>query len=164
MLGLHHDTPHSTFGHGEFNEGLQLFSVRAVSAGVAFFGVGALAAHAFGMPAALAAIPGVITGGAAAVGVALLMRSVLRLESDRSFRLAATVGHSGVVYLSIPERRTGTGKIHITLQERIMELDAITPDDAIATGAQVLVIDTIAPSTVIVALQPRILEQGDGDV
>jgi hypothetical protein len=163
ILGLHHDAPHHAFGHGELNEGLQLFSVRSVAAGIAFFGVGALALQAFGMPASVAAVGGVATGGVAAVGVALLMRSMLRLESDRSFRLAETVGNSGDVYLSIPARRQGTGKIHITLQGRLMELDAMTPDDAIATGAQVLVIDTIAPSTVIVALQPRILEQGDGD-
>ena len=163
ILGLHHDAPHHTFGHGELSEGLQLFSVRSLSAGVAFFGVGALAGRAFGLPSLVAPLVGLVVGAVAAVATAIAMRSMLRLESDRSFRIAETVGNSGEVYLGIPARREGTGKIHITLQGRLMELDAITPDDAIATGAQVLVIDTIAPSTVIVALQPRILEQGDGD-
>lgn len=163
IFGLHHDAPHHSFGHGDLSEGVQMWSVRTLSAGVAFFGVGSLAAHAFGLPSFVAPLVGLVTGAVATVGVAYAMRSMLQLESDRSFRLSETVGNSGEVYLSIPARREGTGKIHITLQGRLMELDAITPDDAIATGAEVLVIDTIAPSTVIVALQPRILEQGDGD-
>ena len=40
LLGLDHDAPHDGFGHGPASEGLQLFSLRALSAGVAFFGVG----------------------------------------------------------------------------------------------------------------------------
>lgn len=164
LLGLHHDAPHDLHGHvGTLNEGLQLFSVRSLSAGVAFLGLGGLFCLRLGWPLPLVALAGMAVGIAAAVTMAVLMRSMLRLESDRSFRLAETVGQSGEVYLGVPERRTGTGKIHVTLQGRLMELDAITPDDAIPTGARVLVIDTIAPTTVIVAVQPRILEQGDGD-
>lgn len=163
LLGLHHHAPHDLSGHGSLNEGLQLFNVRSLSAGIAFLGLGGLAAQKFGFPGPLAALAGAAAGVVAAVAAAVLMRGMLRLESDRSFKLAATVGHSGEVYLSVPDRRTGTGKIHITLQGRLMELDAMTPDDAIPAGARVLVIDTIAPSTVIVALQPRILDQGDGD-
>ena len=163
LLGLHHDAPHDLGGHGSLHEGLQLFSVRSMAAGMAFLGIGGLAGQSFGLPAAVTVLMGAASGAVAAVGVSVLMRGMLRLESDRTFQLAITVGHSGDVYLSIPARRTGTGKVHVTLQGRLMELDAVTPDEAIPTGARVLVIDTIAPSTVIVALQPRILDQGDGD-
>ena len=162
LLGLHHDAPHDMFGHGELSDGLQLLSVRSVSAAVAFFGVGGLTTQAFGIPGPIAFAGGIVAGTTAALAVAVLMRSMVRLESDRSFKIAKTVGHSAEVYLSIPARRSGTGKIHISVQGRLMELDAMTPDDAIATGAQVLVIDTVAQTTAIVALQPQILEQGDG--
>jgi hypothetical protein len=87
------------------------------------------------------------------------MRGMQRLEGDQTFRLANTVGQSGQVYLGIPAQRTGTGKIHITIQERLMELDAVTPEGEIPTGARVLVIDSIAPATVIVVAQPTILEE-----
>ena len=96
----------------------------------------------------------------AAVGVAAVMRGMQRLEADQTFRLANAVGKTGDVYLSIPGERTGTGKVHITIHERLMELDAITPEGEIPTGARVLVIDSIAPATVIVVPQPRILDDG----
>jgi hypothetical protein len=163
LLGLDHDAPHGEFGHGPISEGLQLFSVRALSAGVAFFGIGGLAALRLGLPAMVAIPVGAIAGVAAVVGVAAVMRGMQRLEGDQTFRLSNAVGKSGEVYLSIPAQRSGTGKIHIAIQERLMELDAITPEEEIPTGARVLVIDSIAPATVIVVLQPKILEDGTSD-
>ncbi len=159
LLGLDHDAPHGEFGHGPVSEGLQLFSLRAISAGVAFFGVGGLAGLRLGLPTMVAIPMGIAAGAAAALGVAAVMRGMQRLEGDQTFRLANTVGQSGQVYLGIPAQRTGTGKIHITIQERLMELDAVTPEGEIPTGARVLVIDSIAPATVIVVAQPTILEE-----
>lgn len=163
LLGMDHDAPHGEFGHGPISEGLQLFSVRALSAGVAFFGIGGLAALRLGLPAVLAIPIGAVAGILGAIGVAAVMRGMRRLEGDQTFRLTNAVGKSGDVYLSIPPQRSGTGKIHITIQERLMELDAVTPDEEIPTGSRVLVIDSIAPATVVVALQPRILEDGASD-
>ena len=163
MLGLHHDAPHDTFGHGPASEGLQLLSVRSLSAAVAFFGVGGLAALRMGLPSAVALGAGLTAALVAAVGVASLMRGMARLEGDQTFQLKNTVGLSGDVYLSIPAQRGGTGKIHLTVQQRVMELDAITAEGDIATGTRVLVIDTIAPATVMVVPQPLILKEGDSD-
>ena len=163
LLGLHHDAPHDTFGHGPASEGLQLLSVRALSAGVAFSGLGGLAALRGGMPLAVALGAAVAAAAVAAVAVAVLLRGMKRLEVDQTFVLKNTVGLSGDVYLSIPARRSGSGKIHMTVQQRVMELDAMTPENDIATGTRVLVIDAIAPATVIVVPQPLILKEGDSD-
>ena len=162
LLGLDHDAPHDVPGHGALSEGLQLFSLRALSAGVAFFGVGGLAGQLAGLPTLLTVATGAGLGVLAAAGMATLLRGMHRLERDNTFRLSATVGHSGTVYLGVPGGRAGAGKIHIEVQGRLMELDAITPDDELPTGTRVLVTDTIAPTTVIVTRQPRILEDGDG--
>ncbi|MBP6716593.1 MAG: hypothetical protein KA154_07025 [Gemmatimonadaceae bacterium] len=164
VVGLDHDAPHDVLGHGAASEGLHLFSIRALAAAVAFFGVGGLAAQSLGAPALLTPVAGAVAGVAAAAAVATLMRGMRRLESDQSFRLATAVGQSGDVYLSIPAHRGGTGKVHITLQERLMELDAVTTEEFIDTGARVLVIDTIAPATVVVVREPRILEEGNDPV
>ena len=159
----HHDTPHGEFGHGPISEGLRLFSLRALSAGVAFFGLGGLAALRLGLPSLLAIPIGALAGVAAAIGVSAVFRGMKRLECDQTFRLSNAVGKSADVYLSIPAQRSGTGKIHVTIQERLLELDAITPEAEIPTGTRVLVIDSIAPATVIVVPQPRILEDGATD-
>lgn len=163
LVGLHHDAPHGTIGHGMVSEGLHLLSLRALSAGVAFFGVGGLAGLRLGVPVLVAVAIAVVAAAIATAGVAVVMRSMHRLEGDQSFRLVNAVGLSGDVYLGIPARRSGTGKIHLTVQERLVELDAMTSDDGIVTGTRVLVVDAIAPATVMVVLQPRILEDGDND-
>lgn len=163
LIGMEADVPDGEVPDSSLGEGMQLLSVRAVAAAVAFFGLGGLGAQRLGLPL-IAAVPvGLIAGVAAAVSVAAAMRGMRRLEGDQTFRLSNTVGHSGEVYLGIPGQRSGMGKIHITIQERLMELEAITPDDELPTGTRVLVIDTIAPATVIVVPQPRILDEGEGD-
>lgn len=144
-------------------EGLDLLSVRSLAAGLGFFGAGGLAALGAGLGPILAVIAGVGGGALGAMGVAASMRALRRLESDRTFRLAGAVGQSGRVYLGIPGRRSGAGKVHIALQGRLMELEAVTPEEGIGTGAPVLVIDTIPPATVVVVPQPSILEEAHGE-
>jgi hypothetical protein len=150
-----HDLHH---GDGGPQDGLHLLSFRALTAGLAFFGVGGLAGLAtpFGL---LAAIPLALAfGSAAIVGVAAAMRAMLRLEDDGTLHVEGAVGLSGEVYLSIPPARRGLGKVHIVLQNRLVELQAITThSDAIPTGAPILVIDVVGPDTVDVVPDPAVL-------
>jgi hypothetical protein len=158
-IGLDHDL-HAD-AHDIASDGLNLFSIRAIAAGLAFFGLAGIAGARLGFGAPLSFIGALAAGGLAATGVAVVMRAMLRLNTDRTFQLEGTVGIGGNVYLSIPGARSGTGKVHLTVQQRIMELDAVTPDGAIETGARVLVIDVIAPATVVVVPEPDFLNDGD---
>jgi hypothetical protein len=160
MIGLDHDL-HAD-AHGPVSDGLNLFSVRALSAGMAFFGLAGLGALRLGSGAVLSSFAALAAGTAAAGAVAMAMRTLLRLNSDRTFRLESAMGASGDVYLSIPASRSGMGKVHLTVQQRIMELDAVTPAEGLATGTKVLVIDCVAPATVVVVPQPDVLNDGDG--
>jgi len=158
-LGIgHHDVPHDLHHAGATHEGLHLFSFRALTAGLAFFGVGGLAGLAtpFG---ALAAIPlALVFGGAASVAVAIATRAMLKLEDDGTVHIEGAVGLSGDVYLSIPPARRGVGKIHVVLQNRLVELQAVTTHaDALPTGARVLVIDVVDADTVAVVPDPVVL-------
>lgn len=157
------DTPDHLDGHGELSDGLHLFSIRAISAGVAFFGVGGLVADRAGLPVWLGVPIAVVSGLLAAAGVATLMSGMRRLESDQTMRISNAIGKIGDVYLSIPGQQSGHGKILITIQERLVELAAITREDAIASGTRVLVIDTVASDTVVVVPQPKILEETNSD-
>ncbi len=161
LLGLDHDAPHDMIGHGAASEGLQLLNLRVASAGVAFWGIGGLAATRLGLPAVFALTIATAAASLAAVGVALAMRGMRRLDGDQTLRLHNAVGLSADVYLGIPGHRSGTGKVHMTVQSRVVEFDAMTSEDGIATGTRVLVVDTIAPATVIVVPQPQILDDGD---
>jgi hypothetical protein len=160
-LGIgHHDGLHDLHHHGDgsAHEGLDLLSFRALSAGLAFFGLGGLAGLAtpFGL---LAAIPlALVSGGAAMLGVAAAMRAMLRLEDDGTLRVEGSIGLSGEVYLTVPAARSGVGKVHLVLQNRLVELQAVTTHtDALPTGARILVIDVVGPDTVDVVPDPAVL-------
>lgn len=143
-------------GHGAAG-GLDLLSVRALSAALAAFGIGGV----LGMRTPLGAIAGLILGSilgaAAALGVAWIMRSMLRLESDGSLHLENAIGATAQVYLGIPAMREGAGKVHVGVQGRTVEVTAVTSHDApLLTGTNVIVIDVIGSDVVEVAPEAAI--------
>lgn len=143
------------------SEGLDLLSVRTLSAGVAFFGIGGLAGLAtpFGL---LAAIPlAVVFGLAAMLGTAVAMRWMLRFEDDGTVSIHGAVGATGTVYLAIPGDRQGSGKVMLTLQNRIVEYQAITSAAPLPTGAAIMVVDVVGPDTVDVVADPTTKEYSD---
>ena len=141
-----HDVPHDGDATGSdtthaTRAALNLFSVRALTAGLAFFGLTGLAALRAGWPSLLALIAAVIPGVAAMVLVAYIMRSFLKLESDGSLRIANAIGCAATVYIPIPGGESAPGKVTLTLQNRTVELDAVTRGEPLPTGADVTIVD-----------------------
>lgn len=132
-------------------EGLNLFSVRALSAGLAFFGIGGLAGQAFGLGSLLSVPGGLVVGALATYSVAVATRSLGRLESDRTGRLATALGETATVYLTIPGSRQGVGKVHVTYDGRLTEVAAVTSDSEIATGERVMIVDIEGDDVVVVS-------------
>lgn len=153
LIGLEHDWEIPFGGHEleAAGDAVNLFSVRALSAGVLFFGLVGLAVPGrwLALPAALAA------GAAAAVGVALAMRAMMRLESDGNASLYHAVGETASVYLSIPGGRGGRGKVHLTLRGRTLECEAVS-EHPLPTGASALVIDVAGPDLLEVIPSPQL--------
>lgn len=138
--------------------GLDLLSVRTLAAGLAAFGAGGLLGleTPFGTAGALVLAP--VLGLSAALATAWLMRAMLRLESDGTLRLENAIGATARVHLGIPAARQGVGKIHVTVQGRTVELDAVTAHDRpLPTGAAVVVIDVAGSDVVEVAPESAIL-------
>lgn len=140
-------------GHGESGDVLELLSVRSISAGLAFFGVGGMLMQSLGFPALLALPVGLAAGGAAAVAVTRIMRMMLRMESDGTIDMAQAIGAEGTVYLSIPGGRAAPGKVHLSVQGRLLEVQAVS-DRPLGNGAQVMVIEVVGPDTVEVVPSP----------
>lgn len=140
-------------GHAEAGDLLDLLSVRSVAAGLAFFGIGAMLMESLGVPALLAVPVGLAAGLAAAAAVTRIMRLMLRMESDGTVDLAQALGAEGTVYLSIPGGRSGPGKVSLTVQGRLLELQAVS-EQPLANGAPVMVIGILGPETVEVVPSP----------
>ena len=159
MLGLgHHDIGGSHdahVGHHDgSSDGLQLLSVRALSAGLAFFGVGGMAGTAFGAGLLVALPLALVLGFGAMVGTAMITRWMLSFEDDGSVLIQGAVGTTGTVYLAIPGNGKGSGKVVLTLQNRTVEYQAVTSQGALPTGASILVVDVVGPDTVDVVSDP----------
>jgi hypothetical protein len=140
------DSDHAGVGDGHdaheaLSHGLHLFSVRALTAGLALFGTTGWFAIRAGWPSLLALAAALPVGFAAMAGIAYALRSIGRLESDGAVNIANAIGLDGVVHLRIPESGTGAGKVMVTVQGRLVELPAVTSGPELPTGVPVTVVD-----------------------
>jgi hypothetical protein len=136
--------------------GLDLFSVRTLSAGLAFFGLAGAGALSAGWRPGPSMLVAFLAAVLAMFAVAAIMRSMLRMDDDGTVRVAGAVGMPATVYLAIPAERAGAGKITLTLQGRTVEYQAVTPGGALPTGASVVVVDLIGSDTVEVVPTPDV--------
>lgn len=144
--------------HGDLThdaaEGMNLLTVRSLSGGVAFFGITGSAVLAARGGAFLATLAGLLVGGGVAVGVAALMRRIRSLESDGTVHLENAVGHPARVYVPVgPQPRVG--KVLLTLQERLMEVPAVSLDGELPTGTSVTVVGITDDGAVEVVRTPE---------
>ena len=131
---------------------LKALSIRTATAGVAFFGLGGLAGEAANWGKGATAALAIVLGIAAIYGVYFLLRLLSRFGEDGSIRESTAVGATGTVYLRIPAKRSGQGKVTVSQQGRSMEYAAETDDEnELTTGTPIVVVKLIAPSTALVA-------------
>lgn len=148
----HHDNP--------AHEGLNLLSVRALSAGLAFFGVGGLFGQWLGL-GWLALLVGIAAGGLMMTLVARVLLGMRQLEADYTVLVEEAIGERGTVYLSIPGQNSGRGKVHLELRGRFTELPAVTLQGELPTGASIVVMDVIDGDTLVVVSDPLTPEVDD---
>ncbi len=133
------------------DDGLTLFTVRGI---VAMFSVGGWAGVVFvdlGLNPAIAILLAVVCGVAALFGIAYLMKAVLRLQSSGNIQLGYAIGKTGEVYIPVPPKGQGRGKITINVQDRFVEVDAISGcDDTLKTGEAVRVVSIDESGLVVV--------------
>jgi hypothetical protein len=152
VVGGDVDAGHDVHG-GHLGEGLDLISVRSLSAGMAFFGVTGAGTATSGWPLLLSLPAALAAGGVALFLVAYLMRGMRRLESDGSEHIENALGQTATVYLRIPANREGAGKIHVPIQGRTVEYQAVTPGGELPSGSVVVVRDIVGPDVVEVVPQ-----------
>ncbi len=128
---------------GEFGleaaDGFTLFTVRGV---VSFFAIGGWTGYILApINVVVAIIASVVAGVLALILMAYIMRSIMRLRSNGNIEIKKAVGMTASVYLTIPTRDNGFGKINLTLEERFIEVNAIQKgEEVIPTGSNVKVI------------------------
>lgn len=138
------------FGHDNDADGLRLLTVRGL---VAMFSVGGwlgIASVDLGAGELLATLIALLSGLAALFLVAYVIKLFLRLQEDGNLDPKNAIAQTGRVYLSVPAARRGTGKVMLTLQERLVEMEAVTDyGEDIKTDCMVQVV-SVADNVLVV--------------
>ena len=142
------------FDHGAFDAVhagdwfLGVLTVKTVVAALTFFGIGGKIALNSGANEWSALGIAVVSGAIAVYLVAMLVRSLHGLRADGTARIERAVGRPGTVYLRIPGERAGAGKVHLNLQNRTVEYQAVTAGSELPTGTQVKIVAIVNADTV----------------
>jgi hypothetical protein len=84
------------------------------------------------------------------VTVAYLMYFFSRLAEEGNADLAELIFKNATVYLTIPERRKGKGKVHVTLNNSLREMDAVTEGERLDNGKSVKIIEILEENILVV--------------
>jgi len=95
---------------------------------------------------------GVIVGCALVAMVMYIFISMTKMSQQGNMDINNAINQTAEVYLSIPAKKSGLGKVHIQIQGTLRELDAITLGDGIPTGSQVKVLSITKNNLLLVSL------------
>lgn len=80
----------------------------------------------------------------------MLVKVILKLNKDNTFKITDTIGQNGVVYLPVPESKKGSGKIQISIKGSFHEIDALTSGEKLPVGTNIKVIEILDNQTVLI--------------
>lgn len=72
-----------------------------------------------------------------------VFKKMMKLESNGAFDINTAIGKTCDVYLRIPANRAGTGKVQISFNGSVQELDAVTDGEMIPSGSKVTVVEIL---------------------
>lgn len=130
----------------------EVLSLRTLSAGVTFFGLGGKAALGFGYPPIGSFVVACAAGLAALYGMYWLFMQAYRMQHAGNENIRNAVGAIATVYVPIPGKRAGAGKVTFRMQNRLVEYQAVTDDDErLPTGEKVVVVALVNSDTLRVS-------------
>jgi hypothetical protein len=130
------------------NAFFKVLSLKAIVAFLTFFGLAGLGAGHAGISRVPVLLIALGAGAAAFYMVAWLMDGLSRLQARGNVELDNALGSVGRVYLRVPARRAGRGKVTLTVQGRTLECGALTDGHELETGATVRVVAVLEPNLV----------------
>lgn len=130
--------------------GIGIISLRGLVTFATFFGWTGIGALHEGYAPAKTLMIAFLFGFMAMVSLAYLLSKLLKLQESGTIDNYDAITQVGDVYIPIPEAKDGKGRIHITLQNKLMEFDAISDGPPIKTGVKVKVIDVLNENVMLV--------------
>lgn len=131
-------------------DGVGIISLRSLIAFATFFGWGGIAALAQGFSPAKAYMIAFLCGFLAMVALVYILSQLLKLQESGTVDTYDAIAQTGEVYITVPKAKKGKGRIHIHLNEKLMEFDAISAGEALPTGTKIKVLDVLKENVMLV--------------
>jgi hypothetical protein len=122
-------------------------SLKTVIAFITFFGLAGMACVEAAFADTTTLLIAVSAGAGAFFMVGYLMSVMMSLQSKGNLDLNLAVGSSAKVYLRIPGKNSGFGKVTVAVGGRLVTKKAVTKGDGIPTGAEVIINGMTSPDT-----------------
>jgi hypothetical protein len=147
-----HEAADADLGHPGAHWFYEVISLRTLSAAVTFFGLAGITARAYSQPATISFAIATLAGVAATFAVYWLFKQVYKLQHTGTENIRNALGLSATVYVPVPAKRGGAGKVTFRLQNRVAEYLAVTDEeDRLKTGEKVIVVGIVNSDTVRVS-------------
>ena len=128
-----------------------LLSLQSLAAFAMGFGTGGLAARVtFGWSTEYAVLAGFIFGAFVLWLIAMGMKLIYSLHSSGNVNPSEAVGLDGVAQTTVPEGRSGRGRVRVVIRDRMREYNAITEGDSIPSHTPVRVTRVESNHTLVV--------------
>ena len=132
-------------------DGLRIFSVRGIIAFFVVFGWAGIALDSANVSPMITLPVAIVAGFGIMVLIAFLFRAIMKLESNGNIDSRNALGVSGTVYLKIPAKRSGSGKVNVMIQGSYCEREAVTDSEyPLPTGSEVVVTGLSGQNTLVV--------------
>ena len=137
-------------GAGEFGAA-SMFTLQGVASFLCVFGWGSILMQRGGLPLLFAMLVALVLGIAVMYAMAKVVFYLTKLAHTGTLDVKNLLGSMGTVYLRIPPKGEGRGKVMVQTSERLVEFDAISEgEEPIPNNAQVRVIDILGENVLVV--------------
>jgi len=140
----------------------RIFTIRGIVAFFALGGWAGLAALAAGLHPFWAIQISLFAGVCALLLAAIVIRLALKMQTSGNIILKNAISKEADVYIRIPSKRSDKGKVTMLLQERFVELDAVTDSDVdLMPNSKVQIVAVVDGDCLIVSPLEEISKKED---
>ena len=135
---------------GDTGVGFQFLSFKNLMGFLTIFGWSGIACIDNGLSTGATIVISVICGLAMMFAMASLFYYLAKLQSSGTLQLKNAVGQIGEVYLTIGANRSKIGKVSITVQGTLRELQALTDEDQDLVQSNVVEVKDVTATGILI--------------
>lgn len=132
----------------DFKYKFKLVTIRSVVIFFTIFSWTGIVATTAGIGKIVTVMIALISGFVMMYIISYIYYFLTKFVEDGTLNTRNAINKEGLVYLTIPARREGIGKVEVEVQGALRLLEAVTDGEAIPTGSKVVVIN-IAPNQLL---------------